>query len=239
MKRVILILNITFLFSIVSFAQNVPVDNKGLDSSMHYAVTITLADPPPIFDENRIDENGKKQGKWGVYDSRNFIWVTLRFKDDIPSDSIFYYRRDSLKFTYIKSQTDTNHYIINDGETACEGYFTLHDIFYCLEAHVPRKKIFEYINYEIFPLFPGGPDAMNQYLAFKMKKAPKKQSGNVDVEFVINNSGRPTDIKIHKSDNPRLNEFCLKMISGMPNWQPGYQGGALVSVPFSIPLKFK
>jgi TonB family protein len=88
-------------------------------------------------------------------------------------------------------------------------------------------------------MFPGGTEAMNEYLVNSMDKAPKNQSGKVKVDFVIDKAGKPIDVKIHDSENPALDAFCLRMISEMPVWQPGYQGGSLVSVPLSIPLKFK
>lgn len=188
---------------------------------------------------NRIDNSGLRQGVWDFYDEQSGIRVSTRIKDDVAGDTIFFFRNGALKFTYIKSKSDTTKYFIDDDGLVCNGYFTLHDIFYCKDDSVTKKKIEKYIFCDIFPFYYGGNEALYDYIRMKMGKAPKGELGKIKVGFMLDNAGRPTEVKINESDNPHLNEFCLKIIKEMPRWQAGYQGGAIVKVPMVIPLVFK
>ena len=78
---------------------------------------------------------------------------------------------------------------------------------------------------EEIPEFPGGEDALHNYMLkhTKYPKAAKKNkvSGTVYVQFVINENGEISDVQIPQSIDPALDREALRVVNGMPNWIPG------------------
>jgi len=183
---------------------------------------------------NKIDNNGYRQGAWQFFDDTNNIRISIKINNDIPSDTIYYYQKDFLVFIYIHSKSDTIKYIYYNKSQKYIGYFTNENEFYNTEDTLIKSKIKSYIYYEIFPFYYGGETAFYDYLSKNLDKYFTK--GNAKVGFNLDNTGRPTDVEIIKGNNKKLNEFCVKIIKEMPRWQAGYQGGAIVKVPFVIPI---
>lgn len=82
-----------------------------------------------------------------------------------------------------------------------------------------------FIIVEEIPEFPGGEDALHNYMLkhTKYPKAAKKNkvSGTVYVQFVINENGEISDVQIPQSIDPALDREALRVVNGMPNWIPG------------------
>ena len=96
---------------------------------------------------------------------------------------------------------------------------------------------------EIMPEFPGGVDALMQYLKsiIRYPKDARKKGieGKVITNFCIDENGKVKDVKILKSVYPSLNEEAMRVISEMPVWKPGIQYGRKVKVYYSLPITFK
>ncbi len=94
------------------------------------------------------------------------------------------------------------------------------------------------------PTFPGGTHAMYKYLAGNIKypdeaKAAGKQ-GRVMVQFVVRKDGSISDVSVVKSaGNVSLDKEAVRVISTMPKWNPGTQGGKAVNVQYTLPVAFK
>ncbi len=69
------------------------------------------------------------------------------------------------------------------------------------------------------------------------KKA--KIQGTVYVQYVIEKDGRVTNGKVIRDIGGGCGEESLRMVSIMPNWNPGRQRGKPVRVQFNLPIKFK
>ena len=82
-----------------------------------------------------------------------------------------------------------------------------------------------YIIVEEIPEFPGGEDALLNYLTkhTKYPKTAKKNnvSGTVYIQFVINEKGEIGDIDILRSIDPALDKEAIRVVRNMPNWIPG------------------
>jgi TonB family protein len=98
------------------------------------------------------------------------------------------------------------------------------------------------VNPEIMPQFPGGQNAMFEYLKLNIKYPSYEKenniSGKVYVYFVIDTTGRPVDAKIVVSRSRGIDQEALRVISEMPKWSIGMQGGKKVKVCFTIPINF-
>ncbi|MFV0344690.1 MAG: energy transducer TonB [Bacteroidales bacterium] len=96
---------------------------------------------------------------------------------------------------------------------------------------------------EVMPEFPGGERALAAWLSKTVKYPTDAQregvEGRVTVEFVVWNDGTVKDATILRGVHPSLDNEALRVMSKMPNWQPGMQGGRAVNCKFRLPITFK
>ncbi len=96
---------------------------------------------------------------------------------------------------------------------------------------------------EKMPKFPGGDEAIKKYINDHVKypDAAKKAgiAGRVFVQFVVDTDGSVIDPKIIRGVDADLNNEALRVISGLPKWEPGSQRGVLVKVAFTVPINFQ
>lgn len=108
------------------------------------------------------------------------------------------------------------------------------------EVNRQQDKVYEKV--EQMPVFPGGDQALMQYIIKEVKypEDAKKAGiqGKVYVSFVVSKDGNVRNAKIAKSANPSLDKEALRVISAMPKWTPGKEKGANVSVQYTLPINF-
>ncbi len=63
--------------------------------------------------------------------------------------------------------------------------------------------------------------------------------GKVIVRFVIDELGMVTDPEVVRGVDPQLDKAALDVVSKLPQWSPGLQGGKPVKTYFTIPIAFK
>lgn len=82
---------------------------------------------------------------------------------------------------------------------------------------------------DVEPEFPGGDDALMQFIhtnfIYPDSSIANGESGTVYVQFVVNQDGSVSDIKILKSVSPLLDAEAIRVISIMPRWTPGQLNG--------------
>ncbi|MFO8000827.1 MAG: energy transducer TonB [Marinilabilia sp.] len=96
---------------------------------------------------------------------------------------------------------------------------------------------------EDMPEFPGGDQALHQYLAEAVKYPTIAQEngiqGRVYVKFVINTDGSVTDVEVARGVDPSLDKEAVRVVREMPKWKPGEQRGEPVRVSYTVPINFK
>jgi TonB family protein len=96
---------------------------------------------------------------------------------------------------------------------------------------------------EQMPEFPGGMEAMMQFLGENIRYPQSAQQngiqGRVVCSFVIDSSGVITDARIEKGVDPALDREALRVVYSMPAWKPGKQRGKAVAVAYTIPVNFR
>ncbi|MDR2475960.1 MAG: TonB family protein [Bacteroidales bacterium] len=92
------------------------------------------------------------------------------------------------------------------------------------------------------PVFPGGQQEMmnflNQHLRYPQVAIDEHIQGKVVVQFVVNTKGEISRVKILAPLHPTCDKEAIRLIKSMPNWIPGRKNGELVSVYFTIPIRF-
>ena len=96
---------------------------------------------------------------------------------------------------------------------------------------------------EVMPEFIGGMDKMYKYLGNQLKTTQCFREMGVSqtmyVQFVVEKDGSISSIEIPRELGCGMDAMAKKVVSGMPNWRPGKQGGKTVRVRYTLPIKFK
>ena len=107
--------------------------------------------------------------------------------------------------------------------------------------HVEENKVFDVV--EQMPSFPGGPQALLQYLNSNVKYPVVAQEngvqGRVVISLVVEKDGSVTDVQVAKSVDPSLDKEAQRVVKSMPHWIPGKQNGSAVRVKYVVPVSFK
>jgi protein TonB len=96
---------------------------------------------------------------------------------------------------------------------------------------------------EEMPEYPGGMSAMMTFISDNIKYPEDAKNAQVEgrvlCTFVIDKSGKVTDVKVVESSGVQsLDDEAVRVVSLMPDWKPGKDKGELVNVMFTIPIKF-
>ncbi len=97
---------------------------------------------------------------------------------------------------------------------------------------------------EHMPEFPGGQQAMLQFIADNIKypaEAVKdKSQGTCICQFVVQKDGSIGDVTVlRSSDYAILDQEAIRVLKSMPKWTPGQQRGEVVNVKIAVPIAFK
>jgi len=96
---------------------------------------------------------------------------------------------------------------------------------------------------ERMPEFPGGNNAMFQFLGDNVKYPSKAKSkiieGKVMVNFTIGSDGIIRDVKAVNKVHKLLAAEAVRVVEAMPKWVSGVQRGEAVSVSYNLPINFK
>lgn len=95
---------------------------------------------------------------------------------------------------------------------------------------------------EEMPEYPGGQEALMQFLASNIKYPAEAQKekieGKVYVKFIVSKIGKVTNTEIIRGVHETLDNEALRVVNAMPDWKPGTQRGKPVAVEYTIPINF-
>lgn len=95
---------------------------------------------------------------------------------------------------------------------------------------------------EIMPEFPGGMNAMRQWvskhLVYPELAKKKRIEGTVFVRFIVNSRGEVAKAEVVRSSDAIFDSEALLVVSLMPEWKPGLSKDKPVNVSFTMPIKF-
>lgn len=104
-----------------------------------------------------------------------------------------------------------------------------------------QARVYEEV--EEMPSFPGGPDALMEWLNNNVKYPVQAQEngvqGRVIVSFVVGTDGRIGEAEVARSVDPYLDREALRVVKSMPRWIPGRQNGECVRVRYNVPIAFR
>lgn len=111
-------------------------------------------------------------------------------------------------FTFLPafSQTYKIHSAVENG---CKGY----------------TEVYEYDYVDVKPTFPGGGNSLISYInstrEYPAEAYAKGIEGKVTCSFVVHEDGKISHIQVLRGVEPSLNYEAMRIISTMPEWNPG------------------
>lgn len=94
------------------------------------------------------------------------------------------------------------------------------------------------------PEFPGGDDALIQWLSTHVEYPAEAKAqgleGEVYVTFVVERDGSITNVRVlsPKEQMTPLYDEAVRVVKAMPKWKPGKVRGKKVRVQFNLPIIF-
>jgi periplasmic protein TonB len=108
-------------------------------------------------------------------------------------------------------------------------------------AEVVEEKPYTYV--EQMPTFPGGDNALLQYLGKNIRYPASAVragiEGIVTVAFTVSKTGEISDIQVLKDLGHGTGEEAVRVIKTMPKWNPGKQNGRAVPVRYTVPVNYR
>ncbi len=78
----------------------------------------------------------------------------------------------------------------------------------------------------------------SSHLVYPTEARMKKIEGTVVVRFVVGTKGEICNARVERGIGGGCDEEALRVVNGMPAWEPGRQGGKPVAVWFALPVRF-
>lgn len=76
---------------------------------------------------------------------------------------------------------------------------------------------------------------LSVYLTASLYMGP---AGKSQIQFIVNEDGSISDVFAIKSANPKLDKDVIRVISQMPNWEPGTLNGKPVKAFYTMPINY-
>jgi TonB family protein len=104
-----------------------------------------------------------------------------------------------------------------------------------------------YNNAEVMPEFPGGQDALanyvNNHIEYPQQAIDRNTTGTVKVSFVVDEKGKVTKAQLMNANGEKvgngLDEEALRVVNTMPAWKPGKVKGKTVKTRLELPITFQ
>ena len=99
------------------------------------------------------------------------------------------------------------------------------------------------LSVEKYPEFPGGPNALMNYLRRNLKypetAKKNKLEGRVFVGFVVEKDGSVTNVSVLRGVCEELDNEAVRVVKSLPKFTPGMNNGEPVRVQYTLPVSFK
>lgn len=116
------------------------------------------------------------------------------------------------------------------------------DVMPTSDQQIVEEKIEPFLVVEQMPDFPGGESELYKYLQQNIKYPPMAResgiTGTVYVRFIVDKRGNISNVTLLRGIGGGCDEEAIRVVSGMPAWNPGKQNGMAVPVYFTLPVKF-
>ena len=103
-----------------------------------------------------------------------------------------------------------------------------------------EDKVYTFVDQ--MPEFPGGRDAMFQFISDSLNYPPKaiedKIEGTVYVNLIVDTLGNSENVKVLRGIREDLDAEAIRVVEIMDGWTPGSHNGRKRRVSYNLPIKF-
>lgn len=191
-------------------------------------------------EEQKYEEEKKPEVKEEVAASVQNTAIAIVKKDEVKNEIINVdERKDDDRVSGIVSQEGSND--VDRFKTVQEQVVVKPEP---VVEEKPKPKDDEiFVAVEQQAQFPGGPQAMNKWLAshinYPASAAENDIQGRVTVKFVVEKDGRIDQVQVLKGVDRDLDKEAVRVVKSMPKWQPAKNNGVTVRSWFTLPVVFR
>ena len=110
------------------------------------------------------------------------------------------------------------------------------------EVQEEEKEPEPFVVVEEMPMYPGGDAALLKYIAehtiYPEVAKENNIQGRVIVRFCVTSKGAVNQVSVLKGVDPELDKEAIRVVSELPPFKPGKQGGKPVPVWYMVPITF-
>ena len=110
----------------------------------------------------------------------------------------------------------------------------------------PKPGVMAYSDVDVKPMFLNSPDPRTfmekwvyQYLKYPSYAVENGIHGRVLVDFIIDETGKVTDVRVSRGVHTSLDDEAVRVISASPKWRPARHQGKKVRVALTVAVEFK
>ena len=114
------------------------------------------------------------------------------------------------------------------------------------DARADARDVVSLIDLDVRPTFFRSADPAEflrrwvyVYLRYPSSCVDEGVQGRVLVDFIINEKGKVTDVKVARGADPRLDAEAVRVVSSSPDWKPGVLRGKKVKTAMSVWVEFR
>lgn len=148
-----------------------------------------------------------------------------------------------IQYDYMERELE---YIYNYSVSLINGPRPMFNVGSELKKKSSKDNVVPYYDCDRKPTFLGSSDPkvflqkwVYQYLKYPESALRNGIMGRVQVDFIINEKGKVTDVKVLKGVDPDLDDEAVRVISASPDWKPGYVHGEKVKSEISLYVEFR
>jgi len=203
-------------------------------STIPFHIPITLGGEVPSIEGNEKQQVQKIEGVKQLKSTIAFRLPVIKPDVDVDED----YVPSQIDLRYAEPGTITAN---GDPNAADPSLVEIEIPQVVPEGKEAKVVIFNYV--EEMPAFPGGTDAFLSFCAQKIQypEIAKRAGveGRIFMSFIVSPSGAISDVQVVKGIGAGCDEEAVRVVGGMPKWNPGKQNGRPVNVKMSVPIIFR
>ena len=162
------------------------------------------------------------------------------FKENCGTSKIVYNIPQSIKKAYKEAEyIEIINHKCDDDSTAILFFKDKGQI---LSEDISSSYADVYTIVEVMPEFPGGDEALKEFLAKNIVYPDKALEfdiqGTVYVQFIVNKNGNIRNALVLRGIGGGCDEEAIRVVKSMPNWKPGTQNGKPVNVKFDLTIDY-
>lgn len=105
-------------------------------------------------------------------------------------------------------------------------------------AAPPPPQVYQFVEQMPKPEYDMG-EYLSKHLQYPANAREAGIGGRVAVQFVVNEDGSITDVKVTRGIGGGCDQEAMRVVSQMPKWKPGKQNGKAVKVMYTQPITFR